>query len=429
MDDQLFYYLAAVPVLGVIAQVISFWTRLPSILLLLLFGILLGMVASPDQLLNDLTGSGDSAAASKILFPIVSLSVGIILFEGGLSLRLNDLRGAGAAVFRLVTLGAGLSWVLTTVLAMYVLKLDWRVSLLLGAVLVVTGPTVVAPLIRHIRPNRKISSIIKWEGIVIDPIGAVLAVLVFEHIIHVASERPVLSAFLTMLWTALVGVVVAALTAVLLVIFVKRYWIPDFLHGVMFLAASIGAFALSNQLFHESGLVTVTVLGIVLANQKYISIDHVVQFKENLGVLLISSLFIVLGSRLDMGQLTNYGPRICVCRVADFDRAADICLAFAGWDRYHELRTFVSFVPGAAGDCGRCRHQCFLVTDRKPGIARGRRSSSRCRCGTVGSHYFPGHPGDGCVLWTVGRTIGSTTQVGRCQPARDFVCWSRRVGS
>ena len=175
MDDQIFYYLALVPLLGMLAQLLAWWIRVPSILLLLGFGVLLGFWMNPDEILQQI--SGDEKLGPKIIFPLVSLAVAVILFEGGLSLRFNELRAAaGSAVFRLCTVGVLISWILGSLLAWWLLGIQLKLAVLLGAVLVVTGPTVIAPLLRHIRPKRKIGSVVKWEGIIIDPIGAILAV-------------------------------------------------------------------------------------------------------------------------------------------------------------------------------------------------------------------------------------------------------------
>ena len=312
MNDPIFLYLALVPVLGIVAQVIAWWIRVPSILLLLTFGVLLGLWLNPDVILAE--ASNSKSIGARLIFPIVSLAVGVILFEGGLTLRLHELKEAvGPAIVRLCTIGVVISWILTTLLAWLVLGIHYKLAILLGAVLVVTGPTVVAPLLRHIRPNRKIGSVVKWEGIVIDPIGAILAVLVYEQLFHAAGHHgdamqwhaPVLG----VLKTVGIGLAIAATTGFMLVQFVKRYWIPDYLHGVFFLAAAIGSFAVSNILVHESGLVTVTLLGIYLANQRQVSLEHVIEFKENIGVFLISCLFIILGSRLDLSILGEVGWR------------------------------------------------------------------------------------------------------------------------
>ena len=164
----------------------------PAILLLLGFGMILGLFVRPDQMLAELTGS-DPSVGPKILFPIVSLAVAAILFEGGLTLKFSELKSAGNIVLRLVSIGALVTWVLTSLAAWLLLRMDGHLAILLGAILVVTGPTVVIPLLRHIRPSRRIGSIVKWEGIVIDPVGAVLAVLVFEQLFMHAGDvsRPV----------------------------------------------------------------------------------------------------------------------------------------------------------------------------------------------------------------------------------------------
>lgn len=312
MDDPIFLYLALVPVLGISAQIMAWWLRVPSILLLLTFGVCLGLWLNPDKIIAE--ASGNETIGTRLVFPIVSISVGVILFEGGLTLKLHELReSVGPAIVRLCTIGVIISWVLTTLLASWLLDLHYSLAVLLGAVLVVTGPTVIAPLLRHIRPNRKIGSVIKWEGIVIDPIGAILAVLVFEHFFHSSGHDSETAAWFSplvgILTTMAIGLSVASITGLVLVQFVKRYWVPDYLDGVFFLAAAVGAFAVSNMLMHETGLVTVTLLGIYLANQKQISIEHVMEFKEHLSVFLISCLFIILGSRLDLAIMGEVGWR------------------------------------------------------------------------------------------------------------------------
>ncbi len=307
MDEHLLiFYLAGVPFLGMLAQWLAWRLRLPSILLLLAFGIMLGQFIQLDELLARVADSNETLGR-RLLFPVVALSVAIILFEGGLTLRFHELKDVGRGVLRLVTVGALVSWLLTAVVACWLLDFRPKVAVLLGAILVVTGPTVVAPMLRQIRPQRRIGSMIKWEGIVIDPIGAVLAVLVFEVVFVTDAQGSLGHALLLLLWTAAIGGVLGAATAWLLIAVLRRYWLPDYLHGVAFLTAALAVFTVSNWLQHESGLVTVTVLGVLLANQKQVSIRHVVEFKEHLGVFLISCLFIVLGSRLNPSDLTNLG--------------------------------------------------------------------------------------------------------------------------
>ena len=290
--------LAAIIVLGIAAQWLAWRLRLPSILMLLAVGFLAGPVTGllePDALLGDL------------ISPIVSLSVGIILFEGGLSLRLSELRSIGRVVRNMLSVGMLITWALSTLGARLLLGLDWSLSLLLGAILVVTGPTVIGPLLRDIRPSGRVSSILRWEGIMIDPIGVTLALLVFEGILVVDVETATLVAVVGLIKTVLIGVVFGGLGALLLTGLLRRYWIPDYLENSVTVMILVAAFALSDLLQPESGLLTATVMGIVVANQQSVSVRHIVEFKENLGVMLISNLFILLAARLNLDDLVHIG--------------------------------------------------------------------------------------------------------------------------
>ena len=296
MEAELLTSIAFVGVLSVMAQWIAWRIKLPSILLLLSFGIIAGPIAhlvDTDHLLGEL------------LFPIVSLSVAIILFEGGLSLRLDDLRDIGLVFRRLISVGVLITWGIATVGAKLFLNLPWDLSVLLGAILIVTGPTVVIPLLNQIRPNTRLNKVLRWEGIVIDPIGAVIAVLVFEQII-LPQPAPG-EAILGIIETIVDGVFIGYVAAQAIVEAFRRYWVPDYLQNPVVLMVVLGAFALSNMLRAESGLLTVTVMGIVMANQHRYDIRHIVEFKENLQVLLISTLFILLGARLNPEALTQLG--------------------------------------------------------------------------------------------------------------------------
>ena len=184
-EESLLLELAAILVLGVGAQWLAWRLRLPSILLLLGFGFLAGPatgIVHPDGLFGDL------------LFPLVSVSVGLILFEGGLSLRLADLREIGRPLWSLISIGALVTWGLASLAGRFILGLDAGPALLLGAILVVTGPTVIGPLLRHVRPTGKVAAVAHWEGIVIDPVGAVLAVLVYEALAVAPTTGPVAAA-------------------------------------------------------------------------------------------------------------------------------------------------------------------------------------------------------------------------------------------
>ncbi len=307
--------LAGIVVLGVAAQWLAWRLKLPSILFLLIVGFVAGPVVgfvNPDQLLGDL------------LFPIVSLSVAIILFEGGLSLDVAELRIVGKVVRNLVSIGALVTWILAGVLAYTALGLSLPLAALLGAILVVTGPTVIGPLLRHIQPQAKIGSAVKWEGIVNDPIGAILAVLVFEVVLAGGFEAGATVAAVVIVKAVTIGGALGLAGAGIIVLLLSKHWVPDYLQNPVALAFVLMVFTASNLLQAESGLLTVTVMGSALASQKIVAVRHIVEFKENLRVLLLSILFIVLAARLpteasaytDAGSFLFLGGLILLVRPA-----------------------------------------------------------------------------------------------------------------
>jgi NhaP-type Na+/H+ or K+/H+ antiporter len=287
--------------LGVAAQWVSWRLKLPSILFLLLTGLLVGPFTTIwlDTPLLDI-----EHLLGELLFPVVSASVAIILFEGGLSLRLKDIRGSGKVVGYLVTVGVLVTWLISAVAARYLFDMTWGLSLLIGATLVVTGPTVIIPLIKQIRPKGRVGSILRWEGIIIDPVGAILAVLVFEELL---IHTNLIGAAWLLAKTLLIGFGIALPIAQLMIETYRRYWVPDHLQNPITLGLVLVAFAISNTLQPESGLLTVTLMGIIMANQNRFDIRHIIEFKETLQILLLSSLFIMLAARLQPNEIAQIG--------------------------------------------------------------------------------------------------------------------------
>ena len=279
--------LAGVVALGIAAQWLAWRLRVPSILLLLAFGVAAGPLTGllrPDELFG------------RLLLPGVSLSVAVILFEGGLSLKVRELRAIGSDLLRLTTVGALVTWLVSLAAARFLLGFDWPLAALLAAILVVTGPTVIAPILRHLRLGGRVGAVLKWEGIVIDPLGATLALLTFVVARAGGWHGGAAEAALALLRTAVVGGGLGLLGAGLLIVPLARYWIPDALHGAVALAVVFLAFAVANALQEESGLLAVTVMGIGLANHCLARRRHLIEFKENLTVLLVSCLFILLAA-------------------------------------------------------------------------------------------------------------------------------------
>ena len=296
MSEQFLIGLGSIILFGMIAQWLAWRLHLPSILLLLVLGIVAGPV----------TGLVDTEQLfGNVLFPFVSLSVGIILFEGGLSLKFSEFRNVGKTIRNLISVGAVITWIISTAAAYYLLNLEFKLALLFGAILIVTGPTVILPLLRQVRPKGNLFSIAKWEGIMIDPVGAILAVLVFEEIISGGFEQFTAVSILGLIKTLILGFGIGWLGAQTIILFLKNHWIPEYLHNSAAIMIVVTTFIVSNLLQHESGLLTVTVMGILSANQKKVSIKHIIEFKENLRVILISTLFIVLAARLRMEDLSQ----------------------------------------------------------------------------------------------------------------------------
>ena len=294
-------YLTLILALGVAAQWLAWRFKLPSILLLLAFGFGLGQFSGVR--IDDFLDPGDGHGSP--LLSAVGLFVAIILFEGGLTLKFRELKVSGLPILRLCTITVVLSMLLTTAFMVYALDYDVRLAALIGCILTVTGPTVIAPLLRHVNPTRKMAAIVKWEGIVVDPIGAILAVLVFKIAIAsdlMTAQVDILKALGVML---AVGVIGALVLAKGVEIMLRKHLVPDFLQPVFLLGVVAVAFTGSNFVEKEAGLLTVTVLGIALANQRSVSVKHILEFKENLRILIISILFIILSGRISAQELSG----------------------------------------------------------------------------------------------------------------------------
>lgn len=262
MSEQFLLMMMGIIVLGIGAQWLAWRLGLPSILLLLIVGFIAGPLTGfirPDQMLGD------------ALFPFVSLAVAVILYEGGLSLSLRELRTVGDVVLKLVSIGMVVTWVTGALAAIWVLDLDLQLAVLLGAILVVTGPTVIKPLMRHVRPKGDLGATLKWEGILIDPIGALMAVLVFEAILEGEFAQTPLLVAQGVLITVLVGGLVGLAGAGLMILLLRRYWIPDHLQNSMSLLFVVAAYAIADGLRPESGLLAATLMGIALVHLGAIS--------------------------------------------------------------------------------------------------------------------------------------------------------------
>jgi len=294
--------IAAIGLLGIGAQWIAWRTGWPAIVLMLAAGFIAGPITG---LINPEATFGD------MLEPMIGIGVALILFEGGLSLDLRELRHSGPAVVRLATVGVLVGWALGAFAASEIAGLAWPVAILFGGILIVTGPTVVIPLLRQANIQTRPASILKWEGIVNDPTGALCAVIAYEYFRKVA-ENPGASLvevvpplIIAAVLAGLIGYAAARAIAFLF----PRGAIPEYLKVPVLFTTVIGVFVVTNAIEHEAGLVAVTVMGIALANMGVSSIRSIHPFKENVAVLLVSGIFIVLSASLTWEELSYLDPR------------------------------------------------------------------------------------------------------------------------
>lgn len=303
MPENLLLVIAGVLITSTLCQWLAWRLKLPGIVFLLIAGIVAGPILGllePEKIMG------------AFFFPFVSLSVAIILFEGSLTLRFEEIRGLGRVVQKMVSIGMLVTWIITALAARYAIGLSWEISVLFGAIAVVSGPTVIVPMLRTIRPTASISNILRWEGIIIDPIGAGFAVLVYEFVISGTGQEAFGHTLLTFGKMLFVGGAIGATSGYLFGLLIRHQWLPIFLHNLGALTVVIVSFIASNSLQHESGLITVTIMGIWLANMKDVAVQEILEFKENISIMLISMLFIMLSARLDIQELISLGWGVVV---------------------------------------------------------------------------------------------------------------------
>ena len=288
--------LAAIILAAVASQMLAAALRIPAIIPLLIAGVVLG--PSVLDLFNAHALLGD------LLDPFVALAVGAILFDGALTLRREQLdEGVGAVVARLVTLGVGLTWALIAGAALLLLGIDHRIAILLAAILTLSGPTVVIPLLDFVRPTPHVDSILRWEGILVDPIGAILAVVVYHAIFSGGGGIDAAEFAATIGVGALIGL---AGSAVLLFLLSERRF-TSHLEATAVLAVVLFGVAGASALRDDGGLVTAIVMGLTLAHRRRELVERAPEFSETLVNLLLGVLFVVLSSRVEPSAVADLG--------------------------------------------------------------------------------------------------------------------------
>lgn len=357
--------IAIIIALGVAAQWLSWTLRVPAILFLLAVGFLVG------------PGLGWVRPAeifpASLFFPLVSLAVGLILFEGGLTLRFKEIRETRRVVLNLVTWGGLITWIGGAVGAYFLADLSLPLALLFGSLVIVTGPTVIGPLLRIVRPNSKVSSVLKWEGIVIDAVGALVAVLVLEAIILQSRNESLLNIALLLGRFILVGAAMGTLGGVLLAWLLKRRAIPDFLINVTALALLFVTFTVTNMLSSEAGLLAAVVMGIIVANSEVPDLDSLLSFKEDLTVLFVSMLFIALAANIELEaflSVLSWNTLLLLALIILVVRPLDVFLSSIGSTLTIKERAFIAWV-GPRGIVAASVTSLFAVRLQEAGIPGG----------------------------------------------------------
>lgn len=301
--------LAGIIILGILAQWVAWKLKIPAILPLILIGLLVGPIAAAylsedgSKWIEPVWNGEKGLFPGDSLYYFVSLAISIILFEGGLTLKRNEIKNVGPVITKLITLGSAITFFGSGILAHYIFELSWEISFLFAGLIIVTGPTVITPILRNIPLKKDVSTVLKWEGILIDPIGALVAVLVFEFISVGGGGGFTKTALIEFGKILLFGTTFGFTFAHALTYAVNKKMIPHYLLNVVSLSTVLLVFVESEVFAHESGLLAVVVMGMVLGNGKLKNLKELLYFKESLSVLLISILFILLAANININEL------------------------------------------------------------------------------------------------------------------------------
>ncbi|MCZ4318259.1 sodium:proton antiporter [Aequorivita viscosa] len=344
--------LAGIIILGILAQWVAWKFKIPAILPLILIGLLVGPLStflSEDgtQWLQPIWNGEKGLFPGENLFYFVSLAVGIILFEGGLTLKREEISKVGSAIGKLISIGAAITFIGAGVAAHYVFGLNWRISFLFSALIIVTGPTVITPILRNIPLKKDVAAVLRWEGILIDPIGALVAVLVYEFISVEGDSGYTKQALLDFGKIVLIGMTFGVSAGYALYISIKKKLVPHYLSNVVSLSLVMAVFVASDLLAHESGLLAVVVMGMFLGNSDLPSLKELLYFKESLSVLLVSILFILLAANISVDDLLlvfNYKTAILLAIIIFILRPMSVFASTVGSSLKTNEKLFISWV-------------------------------------------------------------------------------------
>lgn len=344
--------LAGIIILGIIAQWVAWRFKLPAILPLILIGLLVGPISTlftedGTKLIRPIWNEKEGLFLGESLYHFVSLAIGVILFEGGLTLKRSEVTRVGPVITKLITVGSAVTFFLAGTAAHFIFGLTWQISFLFSALIIVTGPTVITPILRNIPLKKDLSAVLKWEGILIDPIGALVAVLVFEFISIGEGQGYTQTGLLEFVKVLLLGFTFGFSFAHALTLAIKKNYVPHYLLNVVSLSVVLSVFVISELFAHESGLLAVVVMGMVMGNTQLPNIKELLYFKESLSILLISMLFILLSASMNLPELEllfSFNTLILFAIVVFVVRPLGVFLSTMGSNLNFREKLFISWV-------------------------------------------------------------------------------------
>ncbi|MEN2767914.1 cation:proton antiporter [Ornithinibacillus xuwenensis] len=277
--------------LGIFSQWLAWRIQWPSIVIMSVAGLLIGPMFG---LINP------QEALGSLYSPIISLAVALILFEGSNSLDVRELKGISKSVYRIVTIGTFIAWIGGSLAAHFIAGLSLEISFIIGGLFVVTGPTVIIPLLRQAKLTSRIASVLKWEGIIVDPIGPLLALFAYEIIKITSAESFSYSDFIPFFVDSIIAVIVGFVIGIIMSFLVGKGVFPEYLKSPIIFCFVLICFTIGEAIMHETGMLAVTVMGLTLARtKKHVhSISSIGHFMENISVMLTSTVFILLTASL-----------------------------------------------------------------------------------------------------------------------------------
>ncbi|MCB0382081.1 MAG: sodium:proton antiporter [Psychroserpens sp.] len=346
--------LAGIIILGILAQWVAWKLKIPAILPLILIGLLVGPIYAEffsedgaTKWIEPIWNGEKGLFPGEGLYYFVSLAISVILFEGGLTLKRSEIKNVGPSITKLITLGSIITFFGAAVASHFLFNLSWEICFLFSALIIVTGPTVITPILRNIPLKKDVSTVLKWEGILIDPIGALVAVLVFEFISVGGDSGFTKTAFIEFGKIILFGTTFGFTFAHALAFAINKNLIPHYLLNVVSLSTVLLVYVESDVFAHESGLLAVVVMGMVLGNGKLQNIKELLYFKESLSVLLISILFILLAANINVSDLMllyNWNTAALFAVVVFLIRPLSVFISTQGSKLKTNEKLFISWV-------------------------------------------------------------------------------------